>query len=65
MGLREQSIVGCFPEFVFQFAEEQVFVGLRKQLINNFVFPLGSVLLVLIIIIIKIIKYSSDKINPS
>ena len=39
MGLRGQSIVGCFPEFVFQFSVAQVLVGLRKQLINNFVFP--------------------------
>ena len=31
MGLREQSIVGCFPEFVFQFSIAQVLVGLRKQ----------------------------------
>ena len=39
MGLREQSIVGCFPEFVFLFSVVQVLVGLRKQFINNFVFP--------------------------
>ena len=39
MGLREQSIVGCFPEFVFQFSVVQVLVRLRKQFINNFVFP--------------------------
>ena len=38
MGLREQSIVGCFSEFVFQFSVAQVLVGLRKQFINNFVF---------------------------
>ena len=38
MGLREQSIVGCFPEFVFQFYFAHVLMGLRKQLINNFVF---------------------------
>ena len=38
-GLREQSIVGCFPEFVFQFSMAQVLVGLWKQFINNFVFP--------------------------
>ena len=30
---------GCFPEFVFQFYEAQVVVGLRTQFINNFVFP--------------------------
>ena len=28
MGLEEQSIVGCFPEFVFQFLMAQVLVGL-------------------------------------
>ena len=39
MGLREQPILGCFPEFVFQFAVVQVLVGLRKQFINTFVFP--------------------------
>ena len=39
MGLREQSIVGCFAEFVFQFSVAQVLVGLRKQFINIFVFP--------------------------
>ena len=38
MGLREQSIVGCFPESVFLFSVEQVFVGLRKQFLSNFVF---------------------------
>ena len=38
MGLRKQSIVGCFPEFVFQFSVAQVLVGLCKQFINNFVF---------------------------
>ena len=38
MDLREQSIVGCFPEFAFQFSVAQVLVGLRKQFINNFVF---------------------------
>ena len=30
------SIVGCFPEFVFQFDVAQVIVGLRNQVINNF-----------------------------
>ena len=39
MGLREPSIVGCFPEFVSQFSVAQVLMGLRKQFINNFVFP--------------------------
>ena len=48
MGLREQSIVGCFPEFVFQLSVAHVLVGLRKQFMF---FPLGPVLLVLIIII--------------
>ena len=39
-GLREQSIVGCFPELCFfQFFVLQVLVGLRKQFMNNFVFP--------------------------
>ena len=38
MGLREQSIVGCFPEFVFQFSVAQELVGLRKQFTNNFAF---------------------------
>ena len=42
MCLREQSIVGCFPEFVFQFFLAQVLVGLCKQFINNFVFPTYS-----------------------
>ena len=58
MGLREQSIVGCFPEFVFLFSLVQVLVGLRKQFMND-LFPtwpmLLPVLLVLIIIIIIII----------
>ena len=55
MSLREQSVVGCFSEFVFSFSVAQVLVGLRKQFINNFVFPLGPVLLVLIIIAIIMI----------
>ena len=42
MGLREQSIVGCFPEFVFQFSVVQLLVGLRKQFINNFDFPTSA-----------------------
>ena len=44
MGLREQSIVGCFPEFVFQFSVVQVLVGSRsrKQFIDNFVFPIWA-----------------------
>ena len=31
MGLREQSIVGCFNEFVFLFSMVQVLVGSHKQ----------------------------------
>ena len=51
MGVRGQLIVGFFPEFVFQFSVVQVLVGLQKQFVNNFVFPTGPVLLLLIIII--------------
>ena len=51
MGSKVQSSVGCFPELCFiQLFVAQVFVGLRKQFINNFVFLLGPVLLILIII---------------
>ena len=39
MGLRVQSIIGCFSEFVFQFSVTLALVGLRKQFINDFVFP--------------------------
>ena len=39
MGSRVQSTVGCFPELCFQFSVVLVLVGLRKQFINNFVFP--------------------------
>ena len=40
MGSRVQSTIRCFPELCFiQFSLEQVLVGLRKQCINNFVFP--------------------------
>ena len=40
MGSRVQSTVGCFPELCFlEFSVAQVLVGLRKQFINNFVFP--------------------------
>ena len=40
MGSTMQSTVGCFPELCFlQFSVAQVFVGLRKQFINNIVFP--------------------------
>ena len=42
MGLREQSIVGCFPEFIFLFSVVQVLVGLPKQFMNNFVFPIWA-----------------------
>ena len=62
-------MVGCFPEFVFQFSVAQVLVCLRKQLINNFVFPLGPVLkvsiiiIIIIIIIITIIPATADH-NP-
>ena len=38
IGLREQLIVGCFPELVFQFSMVQVLVGLCEQFVNNFVF---------------------------
>ena len=55
MGLREQSIVGCFPEFFFQFSVVQELVGLRKQFKTILFFPLGPALLVLIILIIVII----------
>ena len=40
MGSRVPATVCCFPELCFlQFSDEQVLVGLRKQFINNFVFP--------------------------
>ena len=35
----EQSITGCFPEFVFQISVAQVLVGLLKQFMNIFDFP--------------------------
>ena len=39
MGSKVQSTVGCYPESCFlQFSLALVFVGLRKQLINNLVF---------------------------
>ena len=47
------------PWVVFSFSVAQVLVGLQKQCINNFVFPLGPVLLVLIIIIIIILIISN------
>ena len=52
MGLREQSSVGCFPEFVFQFFRGAGACGVPKDLQTNLFFPLGPLLLVLIIIII-------------
>ena len=40
MGSRVQWTVDCFPQLYFlQFFLAQVLVGLRKKLINNFVFP--------------------------
>ena len=39
MGLREQSLVGCFVEFVFSFSVAHVLLRLSKHFINNFVFP--------------------------
>ena len=39
MGLKEQTIVGYFPEFVFQFSLARVLVGLLKLFMNNFVHP--------------------------
>ena len=39
MGLREQSIVGCFREFVFVFSVVHIVVGLRKQIIKKMFFP--------------------------
>ena len=60
MDLRVQSTVGCFPELCFlQFSVAQVLVVLRKQFINNFVFPTWASALVLIIIIIISIIHSS------
>ena len=40
MGSRVQSTVSCFPQLCFlEFSVAQVLMGLRKQFINNFVFP--------------------------
>ena len=51
MGLRVQSTVGCFLVLCFlQFSVVQVIVGLRKQFMKKLFFPIGSVLLILIII---------------
>ena len=38
MGLMDESIVGCFPELVFQLSVAQVLVWLREKSGNNFVF---------------------------
>ena len=39
MGLRGQSIVGCFPEFVFQLVSPAAGAyGVAKAIMNNFVF---------------------------
>ena len=60
MGSRVQSTFCCFPELCFlQYSVEQVLMGLRKQFINHFVFPLRPVLLVLIIIIVDIFIYTT------
>ena len=32
------SVVGCFPQFVFQFDVEQVLAGFQNQFTNNLVF---------------------------
>ena len=43
MGSRVQSTIGCFPELCFlQFSMALPLVVLRKQFINNFVFPSGA-----------------------
>ena len=67
MGSRAQSTVGCSSELCFfQFSVAHVLVGLRKQFIQNFVFPLGPVPMVVIIIIIIIIvsfKYPPELLN--
>ena len=40
MGSRVQSSVGCLPQLCFlPVSVVQVNVGLRKQFINNYVFP--------------------------
>ena len=39
MGLREQSIVGCSPEFVDQLSVGQVLAWLRNQFIKKYIFP--------------------------
>ena len=41
VSLRARSTVGCFLNF-FQFPVEQVFVGMRKEFINNFVCPIPA-----------------------
>ena len=63
MGSRVQSTVGYFPELCFfQFTVAHVLMGLRKQFISNIVFPLVSVLLVSIMIII-IVSFLIGKIG--
>ena len=68
MGLREQSIVSCFREFVFQFSEARVLVGQRKQFINIF-FPTWTcavdfniiiILLALVLTLLKLLKYFTN-----
>ena len=51
-------MVGCIPEFAYQFSVTQVLVGLRKQFVNNFVFPtwacaagFNNIILILIMLI--------------
>ena len=57
MGLRQQSIVGCFSDFPWRWC---LCMGLRKQFPNNFVFrtwacAAGLVIILIIIILIIII----------
>ena len=60
MGLRVQSAVARFIELcLLQFFVALVLVGLRKQFVNNFVFPHEPVLLVLIIITIAVSRVLS------
>ena len=39
VGLRAQSIMVASLRYVFQFSVAQMSLGLRKQFINNFIFP--------------------------
>ena len=59
LGLREQSVVGCFPVIIFEFSVVHVLVGLWKQFMNILFFIAGSVLLVLMIIKILIATWMS------